>query len=65
MNEHLKPCPFCGSSEIQLTAQVMGMNVAREDLMVQCMDCDAIGPQISSNENESKHKAIEAWNKRA
>ena len=45
----LKPCPFCGSK-----------NVADMNGWVQCLNCNATGP-----DNFDHLRAIEAWNRRA
>jgi len=49
----LKPCPFCGFSEIQFFNQ-FSMKYAR------CARCGAEGPYVNTDEG-----AIAAWNNRA
>ena len=53
MNEELKPCPFCGSSQVK--ANLMGHGWTE----VYCGACEAEGPP---RENEKDANA--AWNKR-
>jgi Lar family restriction alleviation protein len=55
-NETLKPCPFCGSENIE---------IAPIGEYVFCNDCYTIGPQEHGNTSEEKiQRAIAAWNKR-
>ena len=64
MNE-LKPCPFCGGTDIQL--------VQDADVYYCCMDCGTEGPWYWSSEKNPWGKptdtleefAIRAWNRRA
>lgn len=53
MTDKLKPCPFCGSKNIDLFEH--GAIV----VFVQCDDCLATFPHF-----DSKQEAIEAWNRR-
>ena len=53
--EELKPCPFCGSSNIVADGQT-----SLKDSYVSCNECDADGPM-----RERKQEAIDAWNRRA
>ena len=50
----LKPCPFCGSKNIDL------VDYSAVIVFVQCDDCCATFPQF-----DTKEEAIEAWNRRA
>ena len=55
----LKPCPFCGSSNIIVELYVTGCNV-------KCKSCGAEGPIIPNYANgRQKEQAITAWNTRA
>lgn len=47
----LKPCPFCGSSDLELYDE--------EQVIVRCRDCDARGPSCNLD-----RKAQLAWNVR-
>ena len=64
----LKPCPFCGSDDIDASF-VMGFvegNKERLGIGCGCMDCGASSAMIVIPEGEDGHKeSIEAWNKRA
>lgn len=54
MSENLKPCPWCGSSDTEISANV-----------VECMDCGASGPRQEMPEILcDRNIAIEAWNRR-
>jgi Lar family restriction alleviation protein len=50
----LKPCPFCGSKYLGIIAPV------EKAYQVQCGDCYA-----SASVEQTKKKAIAAWNRRA
>lgn len=55
MSKKLLPCPFCGSTNVNL--------LIKEGPLfkwVACMDCNAQGPIEFGNEE----KAISAWNRR-
>ena len=53
MIENLKPCPFCGSKELEL---------CRTNEFACWVRCDTCGADAPSNTDRSK--AIEIWNKR-
>lgn len=48
----LKPCPFCGSSDLELFND-------EEQVMIRCRDCDARGPSCNLD-----RKAQVEWNVR-
>lgn len=49
----LKPCPFCGGDDVQVT-------FPPEPFGVECFNCYTSGPQ-----SDSKPEAITAWNTRS
>lgn len=53
MKNELKPCPFCGSCEIE----ILGANRA---YCAHCAECGAVLPV-----SRTKKQAADAWNKRA
>lgn len=52
----LKPCPFCGGSNLRVTDSCGYL-----EMSVECADCDASGPYGWPDDRES---AVEQWNKR-
>jgi len=54
----LKPCPFCGSTDLKISAQEA--DLYGDVLFVHCKDCDACGPA-----HEDAEDAKAAWNKRS
>lgn len=48
---HTKPCPFCGSINLRI------LELDKNSWAIECNDCHATGPIISSIEN-----AIASWN---
>lgn len=52
----LKPCPFCGGTDISCADAGRKTDV----WFIQCEDCFATFPHF-----DSKAEAIEAWNRRA
>lgn len=52
-NTELKPCPFCGSTNLVVDSSDMYR------WYVECWDCEADGPFA-----DDEGLAIEAWNKR-
>lgn len=56
MTQELKPCPFCGGTDIRIKRD---LTCGFETFSVQCMVCDA--PQ---NYHDSERGAIDAWNTR-
>jgi Lar family restriction alleviation protein len=60
----LKPCPFCGSTSLW-----HGLD-AWTCAVVECNECDAIGPYISlgqagGSSDKARAMAAEAWNRRS
>ncbi len=60
MAETLKPCPFCGSSQVQV---VQGLT--RLSAWVACLDCLSSGPLFWGSPSQVESGAIAAWNRRA
>ena len=56
MTDELKPCPFCGSEDVQ-EAGPLGFS---QSWVVFCLDCAIEGPK-----REAQADAIAAWNRRA
>ena len=51
----MKPCPFCGSTDITTSEDEYG------NIFASCRSCHACGP----THNESHEEARKLWNKRA
>lgn len=49
-NEHMRPCPFCGSENLRVYTYT-------EDCYVQCQDCSSCGPN-----GGDPRRAQAAWN---
>jgi len=61
MNTELKPCPFCGSRNLDDTCREQEQTGARREYFyVLCNICEACGPTDFNRE-----KAIEQWNDRS
>ena len=58
--DKLKPCPFCGSTEIDFG---IGTGTLRGFGYVQCENCGAEIREVTKCKNADT--AIEAWNRRA
>ncbi len=56
MKAELKPCPFCGSTNLKIVSY---NSIAGACKMVECMDCFAQVPSRAT-----KAEAIAAWNTR-
>ena len=54
MNYDLKPCPFCGSTTLEL-----GNLVDEDDWFVNCEDCG-----VQQLANHTKQEAARLWNTR-
>ena len=60
--EELKPCPFCGSTELQRR----GNNDAEYmNSYIECMKCHAYGPSANSSALGTAKTSEEVWNARA
>ena len=55
----LKPCPFCGSTDVHLLACI---NIREPEKMIFCMKCGA--GMISGWFKEEDERLIEMWNRR-
>ena len=58
--EQLKPCPFCGRTDIRVYMYDAVLMGGEPDGFAQCQDCSVAGPS-----GESKEQIIAAWNRRA
>jgi len=58
--EGLKPCPFCGASDIVLVVeQIAGCPECDDNCYIRCNQCFAGGPNY-----EDEQRAQNAWNER-
>lgn len=62
MAEKIKPCPFCGSRDVEAFAQDEEDNPYRAAI-VRCHSCDAQSAQMCGS--TKIEMAIRAWNRRA
>jgi len=63
MSEQLKPCPFCGGSEVAVQVDFLGLGkfkIRMESWWVQCQAEHCYGLQQGS----TREKAIKRWNMR-
>ena len=60
MSEKLKPCPFCGSSNVDWFRSFGDPSTNENIVNVQCINCGAQGASKLGEKN-----AIDVWNKRA
>ena len=63
MSDDLKPCPFCGSDDIQLSTNDDG-----DPLWVSCEMCECQGPWRNPDNSaypQTEANYVEAWNRRA
>lgn len=58
MNEALKPCPFCGSTDVKLFQFTQG-DYEEELYCVECVGCEA-----DTGYKYSEDEAVAAWNSR-
>lgn len=65
MSEELKPCPFCGSTEVQYFGEriysIPLINVSWDG--IKCMKCGAA--YINTDKTKCPNDICEAWNRRA
>ena len=64
MTEELKPCPFCGSHDVQLVAEygdVLGRQYAWG---VRCDKCNADFFIDLDSSDDGREETIDAWNRR-
>lgn len=61
MPDMLKPCPFCGSSDVILVDFWAESEGDDNGYAVRCNWCNALGPYYE----EDKRAAIVRWNRRA
>ena len=65
MTQKLKPCPFCGSTDIKFAA--FDAEDEGSVLCMMCNKCEACGPIIDpmpNNDYFEEQQAIAAWNRR-
>ena len=60
MSENIKPCPFCGSLNVDVFSAFGEPSTDKNFMDVECIDCGAQGGL-----GEGEEKAVAAWNKRA
>ena len=75
--QYVKPCPFCGSSNIKFSCKVV--NIKRTSstyhVCMYCDDCKASSPRVLAHitvgnyrlldtDESFKEQALELWNKR-
>ena len=59
MSEELKPCPFCGNSDVYVDKGVLG-NDELGNYFVCCEFCHTTGPA-----GKTEDDAVASWNRRA
>ncbi len=62
----LLPCPFCGSRNVKMSGPDHWAYEGRTARLVECSDCEAMGPvEVDSESDEiAKELAAERWNTR-
>ncbi|WP_340619015.1 Lar family restriction alleviation protein [Xenorhabdus entomophaga] len=68
MTDKLKPCPFCGGTDLEFTHDVMMPDEWYAGWINCCNErCEVKGPDVSwfDSANEAETAAIQAWNQRA
>lgn len=60
MSENIKPCPFCGSLNVDVFYAFGEPSTDKNFMDVECINCGAQGGL-----GEGEEKAIAAWNRRA
>lgn len=58
-SDELKPCPFCGGTNINLLGSLVEEGGKMLSIVAECADCGA-----RTRECNSHREAIEFWNKR-
>lgn len=65
MTPKLKPCPFCGSSDIRVVVAVTGTQIYCHDCLASILRGPfAASGSLTEAEEKSKSNATEAWNRR-
>lgn len=72
MDEEMKPCPFCGSGDVELISRFKASKCGLytwTDCWVECGndECGGRGPEIGASGAESKEAeelAVKLWNRR-
>ena len=69
MANELKPCPFCGSKNVDFgkTPYWVIDKYYNKLVVVGCVDCGAMGGMfnlLALSEKEAKKRAIKSWNRR-
>lgn len=54
--EELRPCPFCGSTDLACEYDYVWNAVVR------CRTCKAVGPQVEMKPRGTRTELIKAWN---
>ena len=66
MNNELKPCPFCGSTNLSKNAKSID---GRSYVFVSCNKCFGSGPMYAMRQKtritDEENPAIKGWNRRA
>lgn len=77
---NLKPCPFCGSTNLDYSIKIKGHFEIYYHAVIYCKNCRTYGPRVITQkvkhadytgrdaietDIEYKEKAIQAWNKRS
>lgn len=62
MTEALRPCPFCGSTQIGISTGVWGDEGTRD--WVECRGCGTQQPAVDEDDQEGYRKAFDRWNTR-
>ena len=60
MNDKLKPCPFCGRTDVVIVKTVNDTDEHDISYSVLCQCCYTTGPLM-----RSRREAAEEWNRRA
>lgn len=60
MAEKLKPCPYCGSTQVDFFASFGDIDTNQNYMNVECISCGAQG-----STKKGEEQAIAAWNNRA